>query len=131
LYVDELTPLVAANSAGESMVFQFDTGNAGADLTARFLKKFPQKFAALTSEQAEFSGAGGKSIVPIYHLPELELHLGSATARLRNVTLFTGNRGELLDKLYGNLGQGLLRQFGSYTIDFAHMRLTLRDPTDQ
>lgn len=127
LYVDELTPLVAASSGGESLIFQFDTGNSGADLTARFLKRFPKKFASLKSERGQFGGAGGTKAVAIYRLPELELSFGSATAKFKNVTLFDGDRGELLDKLYGNLGQGLLNQFQSYTIDFTRMQLTFGD----
>jgi predicted aspartyl protease len=127
LYVDELTPLIAANTGRESLIFQFDTGNTGADLTARFFKRFPQRFASLKSEQGRFGGAGGANAVAVYRLPQLELRLGSATANLKNITLFAGNRGELLDKLYGNLGQELLRQFRSYTIDFTRMQLTLGD----
>jgi predicted aspartyl protease len=131
LYVDELTPLIAADSFGATLLFQFDTGNAVADLTARYLNRFPQQFVGLKKDKAEFSGAGGASAVPIYHLPALELAVGSETVRLTNVTLFAGDRGEFLDKLYGNLGQGLLRQFRSYTINFAKMRLLLKEPTQQ
>ena len=128
LYVDEMTPLVAASSGSESLIFQFDTGNSGADLTARFLKRFPREFASLKSERGQFGGAGGTKTVTIYRLPELELSFGSATAKFKNITLFDGDRGELLDKLFGNLGQGLLDQFQSYTVDFTGMEITFGDP---
>jgi hypothetical protein len=94
-------------------------------LTARFLKEFPQRFASLKSKRGRFGGAGGASARAVYRLPELKLDFGSATATLKDVVLFTRNRGELLDELYGNLGQGVLKQFQSYTIDFAHMQLSL------
>lgn len=109
LYVDEMTPLVAARSDSESLIFQFDTGNSGADLTARFLKRFPKRFASLKSEHGQFGGAGGTKTVTIYRPPELELSFGSATAKFKNITLFDGDCGELLDKLFGNLGQGASR----------------------
>ena len=131
LYVDELTPLVAASVGEKTVIFQFDTGNTGADLTARFFIAFPQRFAALKSKEGRSSGAGGTRAAAIYELPQLELSFGSATATFRNITLFTGNRGELLDKLYGNLGQALLKQFRSYTIDFTHMQLLLGDPASR
>jgi len=131
LYVDELTPLIAASSGGESLIFQFDTGDTGADLTARFMKKFPQRFTSLKSEQSRFGGAGGTSSVATYCLPELDLDFGPTTVRLRNVTLFAGNRGELLDKLYGTLGQELLKQFRSYTIDLTRMGVTFGDPASR
>jgi hypothetical protein len=51
LYVHELTRLIAASVGRESLIFQFDTGNAGADLTARFYGKFARRFASLKSEQ--------------------------------------------------------------------------------
>ena len=128
LYVDEMTPLISASSGGDSLIFQFDTGNSGADLTARFLKRFPKRFASLKSERGQFGGAGGTKTVTIYHLPELELSLGSATAEFKNVTLFDGDRVELLDKLFGNLGQGLLNQFQTYTVDFSRMQVIFGDP---
>lgn len=131
LYVDELTPLIAGSVGGMSLIFQFDTGSAGADLTARFLKEFPQWFASMKREQGRFGGAGGTRTTATYHLPELKLNFGSATATLKNVPLYAGNRGELLDKLYGNLGQGLLKQFRSYTIDFTRMQIVLGNPANE
>jgi clan AA aspartic protease (TIGR02281 family) len=128
LYVEQLTPLIAGSFNGEKLLFQFDTGNTGADLTQRFLKQFPQLFASLKGEQGQFGGAGGARAASVYRLPRLELSFGAATAMFKNVTLFAGERGELLDDLYGNLGQGLLKQFQSYTIDFARMQLVLGSP---
>ena len=125
LYVEELTPLIAAAVSGKNIVFQLDTGNTGADLTARFLKEFPERFTSLKPEQGRSSGAGGAHPATVYRLPELQLNFGSAAATLKNVSLFAGDRGEFLDKLYGNLGQAVLRQFRSYTIDFTHMQLML------
>jgi predicted aspartyl protease len=131
LYVDELTLLIAGRVSAKNLIFQFDTGNAGADLTARFLKQFPERFASLKSEQARFGGAGGSSATAVYRLPELQLDFGSVSVRLPNLSLFNGNRGELLDKLYGNLGQGLLQRFENYTVDFARMQLRLGPPVSK
>ena len=95
LYVDEMTPLISASFGGDSLIFQFDTGNSGADLTARS-----------RASADNLVGAGGTKTVTIFHLPELELGFGSATAKFKNVTLFNGDRAELLDKLFGTLGRG-------------------------
>jgi hypothetical protein len=52
--------------------------------------------------------------------------LGSASAQLNNVPVLTRERGvDPLDQVFGNLGQGLLNQFRSYTIDFNDMRLSV------
>ena len=128
LYVEQLTPLVSATIGEKNLVFQFDTGNTGADLTARFLNEFRTRFASLKPDHAQFGGVGGGSNTAIYRLPQLTLSLGAATAKFKNITLVAGDRGELLDKLYGNLGQGLLKQFESYTIDFNRMQLSVGDP---
>jgi hypothetical protein len=49
--------------------------------------------------------------------------LGSATTTLKNVPVMTVDVGvDPLDWVYGNLGQSLLKQFRSYTIDFGQMR---------
>lgn len=128
LYVDELTPLVSATLEHNDLTFQFDSGNSGADLTAVFLKKFPARFTSLKTGKAAFGGAGGTQQFRIYRLPTLNLQLGTAIAHFRNITVVDGQRGELLDKLSGNLGQGLLTQFQTVTIDWGKMQLTLGDP---
>ena len=64
--------------------------------------------------------------LPVYHLPEVRVELGAAVAMLRDVTVVGQKRDvEPVDSLYGNLGQSLLKQFSSYTIDFYHMRLSV------
>jgi hypothetical protein len=58
-----------------------------------------------------------------YKLPQVELHLGTATVTLRKVPVLTADVGvDPLDGVFGNLGQALLRQFRSYTIDFNRMQ---------
>lgn len=72
------------------------------------------------------SGAGGIRSFRANHLPNVELGSGSATATLKEVPVFTRSLGaDLLDKLYGNLGQSLLSPFRSYTIDFSRMQLSV------
>lgn len=124
LYAEELNLLVDATVDNRMLPFQFDTGNIGAELTARFVREFPGQFATLRTGKAQFGGAGGLRELPVYLLPELSLGIGDATAQFKNVVALNADRGvDPLDRLYGNLGQGLLRQFQSYTIDFSRMRL--------
>jgi hypothetical protein len=131
LYVEGFMPMLAASSGKETLMFVFDTGNDGTELTARFLKRFPEKFVSLKSKRERFWGVGGSKALNVYSLPELELSFGLVNVKLKNVPLFSENRGYLVDKLDGNLGQGLFRQFQSYTIDFTHMQLVLRNPGPQ
>jgi predicted aspartyl protease len=126
LYVEELTPLVMATVDGRDLLFGFDTGSSSAEFTSKYLHEFPRQFASLKTSEVRFGGAGGERVLPVYHLPRVELVLGSASAQLNNVPVLTRERGvDPLDQVFGNLGQGLLDQFRSYTIDFNDMRLSV------
>lgn len=126
LYVEELTPLVMATVNGRDLLFGFDTGSSSAEFTTKYLREFPRQFASLKTTQMSFGGAGGIRALPVYHLPQVELGLGNATARLKNVPVLARDRGvDPLDQVFGNLGQGLLSQFRTYTIDFNDMRLSV------
>lgn len=118
--------LVEAKVDGKELLFQFDTGQSKAELSAKYVRAFPQQFASLKGVKAGIGGAGGVRPLAAYPLPELVLHLGPATAIFSNVTAISQDRGVYpQDELFGNLGQGLLKQFRTYTIDFNRMQLTL------
>lgn len=126
LYVEELTPLVMATVDGRELLYGFDTGSSSAEFSAKYLREFPLQFSSLKTTQRSFGGAGGKRALPVYYLPEVELVLGNATARLKDVPVLARDRGvDKLDQLFGNLGLGLLNQFRTYTIDFKNMRLSV------
>ena len=91
----------------------------------KYLHEFPRQFAALKTAEKNFAGAGSARDMPVYHVAQVELGLGTAIARLKNVPVHARELGTPLDQLFGNLGQGLLGQFRSYTIDFSDMRLTV------
>jgi len=65
-----------------------------------------------------------------YVLPQADLHLGDAMATLKNVPVLTEDVGvDPLDGVFGNLGQSLLGQFRSYTIDFTQMQFIAGENT--
>jgi predicted aspartyl protease len=126
LYVEELTPLVMATVNGQDLLFGFDTGSSSAEFTSKYLHEFPRQFASLKTTEMRFGGAGGERMLPVYHLPQVEVVLGRAAAQLKNVPVLARDRGvDPLDQVFGNLGQGLLNQFRTYTIDFSDMRLSV------
>jgi predicted aspartyl protease len=126
MYVEEMTPLIAATVEGRELLFSFDTGASSGSFTAKYLREFPQQFASLRPRKAGASGAGGTRFLKAYHLPKVAVALGSATATLKDVPVNTNDLGVgLLDQLYGNLGQSLLSPFRSYTIDFSRMQLSV------
>ncbi len=123
LWVEELTPLLEAKVDGRDLLFGLDTGSDAGTLSRLYLRAFPQQFASLKPRKWGTGGVGGIRRMSAYDLPRLDLHLGSATATLKNVPVMTIDLGvDPLDWVYGNLGQSLLKQFRSYTIDFSRMR---------
>lgn len=131
LYVEELTPLLEATVAGQELLFGFDTGADSGSFSAMYLRKFPGQFTSLKTQTYGTAGAGGDVLfLPAYYLPQIELHLGSATATLKKVPVLTRDLGvDPLDQVYGNLGQSILSQFRSYTIDFSRMRFSVGENT--
>jgi hypothetical protein len=74
-------------------------------------------------------GAGGLRQRAVYLQPKLNLAVGDKTATLTNVPIFTTMMGSDIDELYGNLGQDMVAQFESFTMDFSKMIFTLGAPT--
>jgi hypothetical protein len=128
LYVDELTLLMEATAGGHELVFGFDTGAVASSFSAKYFREFPHEFASLTDREHMVAGAGGTRSSRDYELPRVEFELGSATATFKDVDVLTSDVGVgLLDEVYGNLGQDLISQFKTFTIDFKRMRLSVGD----
>lgn len=126
LYVQDLTALIAATSGGKELVFSLDTGASTGTLTARYFHAFKEQFVTLKPNRTSAGGAGGVRFMQGYTLRSMELHLGTATATLHDIVVLTEPLGTgVLDSVYGNLGQGLVAPFRSYTIDFGRMQLCL------
>lgn len=131
LYVEELTPLVEAEVEGHNLLFGLDTGSNGGSFTPKYLREFPKQFSSLTAQKWGTGGLGGVRWMQAYVLPQVDLHLGDATARLKKVPVLTEDVGaDPLDAVFGNLGQNLLGQFRNYTIDFTRMQFIAGENTN-
>lgn len=127
LYVEELTPLLEATVAGSEVLFGLDTGSSSGSFSETYLRRFPEQFASLKPQKYATAGAGGEvRLLTAYYLPQIELQFGTARATLRNVPVLSSELGvDPLDQVCGNLGQSLLSQFSSFTIDFSRMRFSV------
>jgi len=124
LYVDQLTPLMEGTVDDHELLFQLDTGADAVAFTRKYLRQFPDQFSSLKAHKYGTGGIGGIRFMQAYYLPQVDLHLSSATATLNNVPVMTEDMGvDPLDSIYGNLGQAFLRNFRSYTLDFKYMRI--------
>jgi clan AA aspartic protease (TIGR02281 family) len=131
LFLQRLTPIVAAEIMGKEELFTIDTGATGSYLSARYYHDFPHQFDSQMVDQVMLTGAGGRRTLPVYDAPQVTLSLGGACVHLKNVPVLLAARGIGDDYFYGNLGQNAVRVSSSYTFDFQNMNFTIDAPACQ
>ena len=117
---------IDGGAGGQKLPFSFDTGASSTDLTERYFRHFREHSGSWKKGENRSAGAGVTRA--IYMQPELRLAVGTRTAILRCVSIFTQPLGSDLDDLCGNLGQDMVSGFASFTLDFSRMRFTLGEP---
>jgi clan AA aspartic protease (TIGR02281 family) len=128
LFLQRLTPIVAAGIHGKQELFTIDTGATGSFLSARYYQDFPHEFESQTLDEMLLTGAGGTSSLLAYYAPQITLRLGGACVRMEDVPVLIRPRGISDDYFYGNLGQSALSMLPSYTFDFQNMSFTIDGP---
>jgi hypothetical protein len=119
-----LMPIVAAEHAGERLHFGFDTG-------AQTTSMYPP-FHAARREMVETGrgptavrtgGAGGMREVQAYSFSPLVLTIGGREVTVPTVNVFTEKMTDDSDRVFGNIGQDVIRQFESMTLDIRRMQI--------
>lgn len=122
-----LMPIVAAEHGGQRLHFGLDTG---AQSTALYPPFHAARRALVEAsgghELAQTGGAGGMREVRAHVLAPLVLTIGGREATVPRVYVFLDKTSEDSELLYGNLGQDVIRQFPSMTLDFRRMRIRFR-----
>jgi hypothetical protein len=122
-----LMPIVAAEHAGERLHFGFDTG---AQTTAMYAPFHAARRALVEAGGApttvQTGGAGGMREVRAYALSPLVLTIGGRQATVPQVRVFIDPTADGSDRLYGNIGQDVIRQFEAMTLDFRRMQIRFR-----
>ncbi len=129
LFLEKLTPLVAANVGDGEQLFILDTGSSGIFLSAQFYRRHGEAFQRRRPAQFRLAGAGGTKQYPAYFLAQLRLRLGGGCTVVRDVPVLAVPRGISDDHFWGNLGQTAVRAFHSYTLDFHGMSFEVDPPT--
>jgi hypothetical protein len=115
-------PLIEGHYRGKRLTFVLDTGANRSDLWPPFLEILPDEIkdsAELRTER--FRGAGSRREVKAYSLGDLVLKISGQDITFRRIPVFTEYTTENSRFFYGNLGQDLVRQFPSLTINFENM----------
>ena len=124
LFLENFTPLIAADLGLGDRLFTLDTGAQGAVLSAQFYLEDRESSELTNPVDLELVGAGGTISSPAYVLPSLVARFGNKCAILKQVPILTGSMGSS-DEFYGNLGQSALASFSSFTLNFTTMHFNV------
>lgn len=122
-----LMPIVAVEHDGQRMHLGMDTGAQTTSLYVPFhaaRRELVEAGGAPTVVQT--GGAGGMRQVRAYSLAPLTLTVGGRQATVPRVSVFMERTVEGSDELFGNLGQDMIGQFESMTLDFRRMQIRFR-----
>jgi predicted aspartyl protease/ketosteroid isomerase-like protein len=129
MYMNQLTPIIEGNVEGKNLPFGFDTGASETELFVRYYQRFQSEAKAWEMGETTDFGAGGSVKRKIYTQPEVNLGIGDKTVILKKIAVLTSGTGtSSLEDLYGNLGQDVVTNFESFTLDFSAMTFSLGDP---
>ena len=121
LFLQRLTPIVAAEVGGMERLFTIDTGAVGSFFTVQYYLEHKSDFTSQRIGNFDLAGAGGVRRYPAYFAGKLNMKIGGACVAVNELPIITQARGSSDEKFYGNVGQSILRQFKSYTFDFQNM----------
>jgi hypothetical protein len=129
LFLQRLTPVVAAEIAGAERLFTIDTGSAGTFFTVQYYLDHRSDFASQTISNFELAGAGGVRTYPAYLTGNVNIKMDGACVSVNQLPVIAQTRGQSDDKFYGNIGQLVLGRFKSYTFDFEKMSFSAEGDT--
>lgn len=129
LFLEKLTPLVAASLGEGEQLFTFDTGSSGTFLSSQFYRRHLGVFAGGRRRELGLAGAGGARNYPSYYLSRLKIRLGGGCTAIADVPVLAARRSISDDHFWGNLGQTAVRAFRSYTLDFRDMSFQVDPPS--
>jgi hypothetical protein len=124
LFLEGLTPHVYGHYKGQRLVFGFDTGASNTDIYYPFLKRFEGDVRARSEvRRTRVGGAGGSKEPLVHHMKDFALRVGGQPATIPTVRVHPEINREEERYVNGNLGQDLIRQFNSMTINWRTMSL--------
>jgi hypothetical protein len=129
LFLQRLTPVVAAEIGGPERLFTIDTGSAGTFFTVQYYLEHRNDFRSQTIGNFDLAGAGGARTYPSYLTGRVNIKMGGACISLNQLPVIEQPRPQSDDKFYGNIGQLVLSQLKSYTFDFQKMSFSAEGNT--
>lgn len=128
MFMKELTPIIQCEVEGKELPFGLDTGASDTDLFVRYLERFHSESRTWKKGKETSAGAGGTVKQKIYIQPEVKIGIGDKVVTLKKIAIYRTGTGTDREYLYGNLGQDVVANFESFTLDFSAMTFSLGEP---
>lgn len=117
--VDFLKPILFLNYKGSDLPFTFDTGAGHSILTEVFYNNYKNIVEKEgVANIRKFSGAGGTKDFKVFELPIIHFRIFEDTITLKHIDVSIEKISTANDVYYGNLGQDLIKQYRSMTMNF-------------
>ena len=128
LAVALLKPLLFLGFKGQELPFTFDSGASGTTLSEVFYNEYKSWIDLVSTDKTvSMGGAGGLRKMKMKVLPEISFECSGKTVSLKNADVSTEVVKTADGVYYGNIGQDLIRQFKSMTIDFKNSWVKFND----
>lgn len=133
MVLDELQPILIltykSNNINIRLPFTFDTGANTSTMSENFYQRFPYDVKINGKKGSRtFEGVGGKKEFEGFDVSNLTLKAGNQPLRLNNVFVFNEPFIANGDSYYGNIGQDVIKQFESVTINFKYSFIKFNKP---
>lgn len=123
LALDFLTPIVEVLQDGRSLPFTFDTGASSTQLYAGYYQLHKEEInTSGVPDTVMLGGAGGAQALPIYKVP-FAGNIGEHTFRVDTADVYYNSEMGSHEGVFGNLGQDVLQQYDTLTLNFDQMFL--------
>lgn len=128
LWASYSTLLVGASTAagGPLRTFSLDTGALSTLLTQRYLAEHSTEFPGAPAATVLLAGIDGVHAIPAHAVNGRALWFGASRVALDGKRVLAAAYGGDADRYFGIIGQDVLQQLASYTIDVRTMRLSVR-----
>lgn len=110
----------------EPRLFVLDTGSGSSYLTDHYFAEHTNVFRGKPREVARLAGAGGIKEIPAFGARDLPLFVGDEPIFLNGPHVLTKPTDGEAENYFGVIGQDLLTNFSSYTLDFRNRTFSVQ-----
>lgn len=125
--IDQLKPIIYLTYNDDVLPFTFDTGARNSVFSNNFYNRYKDYIDKTgTPKETSMGGAGGYKKFNMMEMPEIALKQFDKTIILKKARVSKEKVETTESYYYGNLGQDIIKQYDSLTIDFKYSYILLQ-----